>query len=80
MPILDFSFSVGSGEDVASLEVVIFRAPEYVRKGSFGLVCDGKSKALLFHIEHLYCSILASCIKSDIPAARYLSWVSNLTE
>lgn len=80
MPVLDLSFSIGSSEDVASLEIVIFRAPENVRKGSFCLAGDGKSKALLFYIEHLDCSILASCIKTHIPAARYLSWVSNLTE
>ena len=54
MPILDFSFCVGSSEDVPCLEVVVFRTPKNVREGSFGLAGYGIGKTLLFDIEDLY--------------------------
>jgi hypothetical protein len=80
VPILDFSLCISSGEDVASLEVVILRTPQDVREGSFGIVGDGICEALLLDVEDLDGAVLAGCMRGGLPAARYLSWTSNLTE
>ena len=80
MPILYLSLCVGSGKDVPGLEVVVLRPPKYVRKRCFGLIADRISQTLLLDIEDLDSAILAGYITAEVPAARYLSWTSNLTE
>ncbi len=60
MPVLDFSFCVGSGEDVSGFEVVVFGTPEDVGKGDFVLVGDGVGQVFLFYVEDLDSAVFAS--------------------
>ena len=53
MPVLNLPISIGSGEDVAGLEILVFRAPCNIRKWHFALIADGCGQALLFYVEDL---------------------------
>ena len=80
MPILNLSLSISSGKDISSLKIVILRSPKDIWKWSLTLIINSISNISFLSIEDLDRSILTSYILYDIPAAKYLSWGSNLTE
>ena len=80
MPVLNLSISVGSGKYVACFEVVIFRPPQNIAEGRLVFLSDRVREIFILHMKYLDFSVLASCFKPLIPAAMYLSWLSNLIE
>ena len=80
MPVLDLSISVGSGKYVACFEVVIFRSPRNIAERRLVFFSNCIREIFVLHMKYLDLSVLASCFKPLIPAAMYLSWLSNLIE
>ena len=80
MPVLDLSISVGSSEDVACFEVIIFRSPQNIAERCLVFFPDRVRQIFVLNMKYLYLSVLTSCLRALIPAAMYLSWLSNFIE
>jgi len=77
---LDFSFSTSSSQDIPRFKIIVFRPPKKIRKRGFSLIANGICECFFLYIEDFNSSIFASFVKNELPAAKYLSWGSNLTE